>query len=178
LLRHLRGIGTTGRERGNPRQSHWTAIAQQCPRLAACDWHQLPQSALAIEELFGITFTPAALIGFEKILARLAEPVVQDIQQKLASTDGPVHADETYSTLNGSRAYYWVHANDSYVHFKFDTTRSGQVSREVLGQDFTGTLVTDCYSAYAAQLAGAKQKCLAHLARFGRAKLLLSLSEL
>jgi transposase len=123
---------------------------------------------LAIEELFGITFTPAALIGFEKMLARLAEPVVQDIQKKLASTDGPVHADETYSTLNGARAYYWVHANDSYVHFKFETTREGQVSRDVLGQDFTGTLVTDCYVGYAAQLAGAKQKCLAHLARSAR----------
>jgi transposase len=123
---------------------------------------------LAIEELFGIKVTPGALIGFEKMLAKLAKPVVQDIQKKLASTDGPVHADETYSTLNGARAYYWVHANDSYVHFKFETTREGQVSRDVLGPDFTGTLVTDCYVGYAAQVAGAKQKCLAHLARAAR----------
>jgi transposase len=128
-------------------------------------YRKVPQ---AIQELFGITFTPAALIGFEKMLARLAEPVVEDIQKKLASTDGPVHADETYSTLNGARAYYWVHANDSYVHFHFDTTRSGEVSRKILGKDFTGTLVTDCYAGYAAHAAGAKQKCLSHLARTAR----------
>lgn len=34
--------------------------------------------------------------------------------------------------------------------------------------DFTGTLVTDCYSAYIAHSAGAKQKCLSHLARTAR----------
>jgi hypothetical protein len=38
----------------------------------------------------------------------------------------------------------------------------------LLGVDFTGTLVTDCYSAYDAQGAKAKQKCLSHLARTAR----------
>ncbi len=33
---------------------------------------------------------------------------------------------------------------------------------------FTGTLVTDCYAGYFASAAGAKQKCLAHLARTAR----------
>lgn len=128
-------------------------------------YRKIPQ---AIQELFGITFTPGALIGFEKLLARLAEPVVADIAKKLGSSYGAVHADETYSTLDGARAYYWVHADNSYVHFQFDTTRSGKVSRDVLGNDFTGTLVTDCYAGYAAHVAGAKQKCLAHLARTAR----------
>jgi transposase len=121
-----------------------------------------------IEEMFGITFTPAALIGFEKLVAELAQPVVDDIAKKLASSDGAVHADETYSMLDGRRAYFWVHGTTRYVHFEFGTTRSGQVSRDVLGDHFTGTLVTDCYSGYIAHTAGAKQKCLAHLARTAR----------
>jgi hypothetical protein len=53
-------------------------------------------------------------------------------------------------------------------HFQLDTSRAGEVSRELLGVDFAGTLVTDCYSAYAAQGAKAKQKCLSHLARTAR----------
>lgn len=118
-----------------------------------------------LEELFGITFTPAALIGFEAMLAERAEPVVEDIAKKLSSSDGPVHADETFWTLDGNRAYYWVHGDEKFVHFQFDTTRAGEVSRDILGKDFTGTLVTDCYSGYFAHVAGAKQKCLAHLAR-------------
>lgn len=135
-------------------------------------YRKVPQ---AIEEMFGITFTPAALIGFESMLAALAEPVVEDIAKKLSSSDGPVHADETFWTLNGTRAYYWVHGDEKYIHFQFDTTRAGQVSRNVLGDDFTGTLVTDCYSGYHAHSAGAKQKCLAHIAR--RAHLWQKLTE-
>lgn len=119
----------------------------------------------AIEELFGITFTPAALIGFETMLAELAEPVVDDIAKKIASSEGAVHADETYWTLDGQRAFFWMHGDEKYIHFQFDTTRKGEVSRNILGEDFTGTLVTDCYSGYFAQVAGAKQKCLVHLAR-------------
>ena len=122
----------------------------------------------AIADLFEFRFTPAALIGFEKLLAANAEPVVDDIRKKIAASDGAVHADETYWTLDGERAYYWVHATDQYIHFQFDTSRAGEVSRDLLGVDFAGTLVTDCYSAYDAQGAKAKQKCLSHLARTAR----------
>jgi transposase len=122
----------------------------------------------AIAELFDFRFTPAALIGFEKLLAANAEPVSDDIRKKIAASDGAVHADETYWTLDGERAYYWLHATQEYIHFQFDTTRAGEVSRELLGEDFAGTLVTDCYSAYDAQGAKAKQKCLSHLARTAR----------
>jgi hypothetical protein len=119
----------------------------------------------ALEEMFGFSFVPASLIAFEKVLAGLAEPLVDDIAKKIGSSDGAVHADETYWTLNGERAYYWLHATTEYVHFQFDSSRAGEVSRAVLGEDFTGTLVTDCYSGYHAHQAKAKQKCLAHVAR-------------
>jgi transposase len=120
------------------------------------------------EEMHGITFTPAALIGFETMLATNAEPVVVVLAQKIASSDGPIHADETYWTTDGFRSYYWVHGDEKYIHFQYDTSRAGQVSRDILGGDFTGTLVTDCYAGYAASSAGAKQKCLAHIARTAR----------
>ena len=121
-----------------------------------------------IEEMFGITFTPAALIGFETMLAENAEPIVEDIAKKLGSSDGPVHADETYWTTDGTRSYFWVHGDEKFIHFQYDPSRAGQVSRDILGDDFTGTLVTDCYAGYAASVAAAKQKCLAHLARTAR----------
>jgi transposase len=119
----------------------------------------------ALEEMFGFSFVPASLIAFEKLLAELAEPLVDDIAKKVGSSDGAVHADETYWTLDGERAFYWLHATTLYVHFQFDCSRAGEVSRAVLGEDFTGTLVTDCYSGYHAHQAKAKQKCLAHVAR-------------
>lgn len=128
-------------------------------------YRKVPQ---IIQELYGITFTPAALIGFETMLAEVAEPVVDDIAKKLASSEGAVHADETYWTTDGLRSYFWMHGDEKYIHFQYDTSRAGQVSRDILGDDFTGTLVTDCYSGYFASAAGAKQKCLSHLARTAR----------
>jgi transposase len=86
----------------------------------------------AIADLFEFRFTPAALIGFEKLLATDALPVVDDIRKKIAASDGAVHADETYWTLDGERAYYWLHATEEYIHFQFDTTRAGEVSRQLL----------------------------------------------
>ena len=128
-------------------------------------YRKIPQ---VMQEMFGITLSPAALIGFEKQLCELAQPVVDDIAKKIASSDGAVHADETYFVLDGRRAYFWVHGTTRYIHFTFGTTRSGKVSRDVLGDLFSGTLVTDCYSGYIAHTAGAKQKCLVHLARTAR----------
>src|SRR5262249_57404431 len=60
----------------------------------------------AIEDLFEFRFTPAALIGFERLLAPDALPVVDDIRKKIAASDGAVHAHETYWTLHRERAYY------------------------------------------------------------------------
>jgi hypothetical protein len=128
----------------------------------------LRKAPRAIEDLFEFRFAPAALIGFEKLLAAAAEPVVDDIRKKVAASDGAMHADETYWTLDGQRAYYWLHATAQYIHFPFDTSRAREVSRDLLGADFAGTLVTDCYSAHDARGARAKQKCLSHLARTPR----------
>ena len=128
-------------------------------------YRKVPQ---VIEELYGVKFTPAALIGFETMLADKSRPIVEDIRKKLASSDGAVHADETYWTTDGDRSYFWVHGDTKFIHFQYDTTRAGQVTRNILGNDFTGTLVTDCYSGYSASVAGAKQKCLAHVSRKAR----------
>lgn len=128
-------------------------------------YRKVPQ---ALEEMFGFSFVPASLIAFEKVLAKLAEPVSEDIAKKIGSSEGAVHGDETYSSVDGKRAYYWLHATEHYVHFEFSMSRAGEVSRNVLGDNFTGTLVTDCYSGYHAHVAGAKQKCLAHVARRAR----------
>ncbi|MCA9147268.1 MAG: transposase [Planctomycetales bacterium] len=101
-------------------------------------YRKVPQ---VIQELYDITFTPAALIGFETMLAEKAEPVVDDIAKKLASSDGPVHADETYWTTDGVRTFFWMHGDEKYIHFQYDTSRAGQVSRDILRNAGTVTSV-------------------------------------
>ncbi|MCY2963070.1 MAG: IS66 family transposase [Planctomycetota bacterium] len=126
---------------------------------------KVPQAIAGLSQL---RFTSSALFGFETKLARNAKPLVRDIAGKIRSTNDALYADETYWSLDGKRAYFWIHATRRYVHFHFTPTRAGKVSRRILGDDFTGILVTDCYAGYDAQEAAAKQKCLAHLTRTAR----------
>ena len=118
----------------------------------------------ALAGIGGITFVPASLLNFEKTVEEKADPLVEDITKKVASSD-VTHADETYWSENGRRAYFWFHGNERYAHFEFSESRAGQVSRDILGEYFDGILITDCYSGYGRHRAQAKQKCLAHLRR-------------
>jgi len=43
-----------------------------------------------------------------------------DIAKKLGSSEGAVHADETYWTLDGDRAYFWVHGDEKFIHCPCD----------------------------------------------------------
>ena len=66
---------------------HLRSTAIYLRNVIGISYRKIPQ---AIEELFGITFTPAALIGFETRLAEKAKPVVDDIAKKLGSSDEAV----------------------------------------------------------------------------------------
>ena len=59
---------------------HLRSTAIYLRNVIGISYCKIPQ---AIEELFGITFTPAALIGFETMLAEKAKPIVDDIAKKL-----------------------------------------------------------------------------------------------
>jgi transposase len=51
------------------------------------------------------------------------------------------------------------------AHFYICGSRSGQVSRTILGDDYRGGLITDCYAGYDRHRTQRKQKCLSHVKR-------------
>lgn len=116
----------------------------------------------------GLKVCPGTLINFEIDMARQAQPLVDDIVKKLASSEGAVHSDGTGWPLDGTSAAFWFHGDQQLAHFHFDESRAGQVSRDILGSTFAGTLVTDCSTVSWRHVAGRKQKCLAHVRRTAR----------
>jgi hypothetical protein len=117
-----------------------------------------------LERLLRFKFSPSALIGFAEQGRRRAQPLADDIVAKLHYA-AVVCADETYWTIDGASAYIWFHGNEELAYFQIDTSRAGEVSRQILGETFDGGLITDCYSGYAKHTTKLKQKCLAHLRR-------------
>ncbi len=118
----------------------------------------------AIEGLDSLGFTPAALLGFEKKAAERARPLAYDVAKKLRACEVN-HADETHYTIHGKPAQAWFHGNERLAHFYICGTRSGKISRKILGADYAGGLVMDCYAGYDRHATKIKQRCLQHLKR-------------
>lgn len=121
----------------------------------------------AVAGLDSLLCTAAAVLGFEKHAANKARPLARDVAKKLRACEVN-HADETYWTINARRAFAWFHGNANLAHFLIVGTRSGKISRGVLGKDYEGALVTDCYAGYDRHATKIKQKCLVHLKRTAR----------
>jgi transposase len=118
----------------------------------------------AVAGLVQFNFVPASLLRFGAEAARKAQPLAHDVAEKLRACEVN-HADETYYRVNGKPAYVWFHGNEDLAHFCITGTRSGKISRTILGTDYQGGLVTDCYSGYDRHGTLLKQKCLSHLKR-------------
>jgi transposase len=114
--------------------------------------------------LDSLSFTPAALLGFEQQAAKKARPLAYDVAKKLRACEVN-HADETCWPMNKKRGVAWFHGNEHLAHYWICGTHSGKITRKILGNDYAGKLVTDCNAVYDRSAAKAKQKCLDHLKR-------------
>ena len=122
----------------------------------------------AIAGLAQFDFVPASLLHFGKEAAAKAKPLAQDVAEKLRACDAN-HADETYYRIDGQPAIVWFHGNENLAHFYVTGTRSGKVSRMILGEDYAGGLHMDCYAGYDRHKTPIKQRCLSHLKRSAEA---------
>ena len=116
----------------------------------------------AVQGLDSLSFVPATLLGFEKQAAKMAAPLAHDVAKKLRACEVN-HADETYYRISGKPAYVWFHGNEHLAHFHICGTRSGKISRKILGKDYAGGLVMDCYAGYNRHATKIKQRCVQHL---------------
>jgi len=75
-----------------------------------------------------------------------------------------VHADETGWREDGLNGYLWSFSSERVHYLVERQSRASEVVREVLGEEFSGVLVSDFYSAYNC-LDGPHQRCWVHLLR-------------
>jgi hypothetical protein len=113
-------------------------------------------------KLFGLGLETGTVAYLKREMAAYYTPAQREILRRI--TEGQlVHADETYVSIKGKRAYVWVLANMHEVVYVYSPTREAAVVQELLG-GFKGVLVSDFYAAYDS-IQCPQQKCLIHLAR-------------
>src|SRR4051794_10375990 len=144
------------------------AAVQLGPRLlglAADLKHRLGVSyrktASLLLTLTGLTVTASALVRSGHRLRRHAR-ATYDRLVEAARSAAVQHVDETGWKISGRSAWLWVFADEHTTLYRIRPSRAHDVAVEVLGEDFAGVLVSDCFLAYD-PLPFAKQKCLAHL---------------
>jgi len=107
------------------------------------------------EMAFGLEVTAGGLCQAEARLAEKAEPIYRGCMRTR-----PAGGSGSYLCLS-------VFTNQKITVYTIEERRSHEVVVEILGREFKGVLVSDCFTAYDAQaLEGwLKQKCFTHILR-------------
>lgn len=117
-----------------------------------------------VQTILGIPLSQGSLAKMHQWFCRSLYPSYEQ-WWSLVQQPGVRCVDETSYRLNGTNYWMWVATSaDVCVLFLAPSRSSAQV-KSLLGEDFSGILSSDCWSAYNPQAAEAKQKCLAHIER-------------
>jgi transposase len=117
-----------------------------------------------MDDLFGVPMSASTISQSEKatteVVAKPMEEARAYVQEQAVA-----HLDETSWRQGDKRAWLWVAVTSLVTVFLVRMSRGGQVARELLGEKFSGILVTDRYSAYNWYPVRWRQVCWAHLLR-------------
>ena len=109
-----------------------------------------------------LTLSLGAIVDATRRVADKGQRELADIVERIRGSP-VVHADETGWREDGHNGYVWTFSTPTERYFLRRGRDKGVVD-EVLGEDFTGVLVSDFYAAYH-HYDGPKQRCWAHLLR-------------
>lgn len=148
--------GRIGRCRFGPRVIAAIATMASVERLPG----RLIQERLRRE--YGLRISHGGIIGLLQRMAAAGQPAYEHLQQEIRASP-VVHADETGWRENGQHTTVWTVSTTQLISVHHGR-RTNEAIDGILGADFGGTIVADCYAAYNHFL-GPKQRCWAHLVR-------------
>lgn len=113
-----------------------------------------------LERLFSLKLTPG---GLTQALARSADRLQPAFDQLMADLRGQsaVWVDETSWWVGGPGWWLWTFTAPDLTVYHVDSSRGRDVVLDVLGQDFSGVLTSDCLVSYE-NLPYVMHKCYAH----------------
>jgi transposase len=115
-------------------------------------------------DLFGVPMSVGTISQSEQATtAVVAEPV--EAARASVHEQAVAYLDETSWRQGRKRAWLWVAVTSMVTVFLIRMSRGGQVARELLGEHFSGILVTDRYSAYNWYPVRWRQLCWSHVLR-------------
>jgi hypothetical protein len=120
-----------------------------------------------LREMTGIAITQSAITQDALKQAKGSVGAAYQELRRQVRHSPVTYTDDTGWRVGGDGAYLMAFDTDQQTVYQIRTQHGNQQVREVIPNDYTGTLVTDRFSSYEAEeLAGVEQhKCLSHLIR-------------
>jgi len=115
-------------------------------------------------DVFGVPVSVGTISQLEQATTAAVAVPVEEARTSVHE-QAVAHLDETRWRQGGKRAWLWVAVTSVVTVFLVRLSRGAQVARELLGEEFSGILVTDRYSAYNWYPVRWRQVCWAHLLR-------------
>ena len=119
-----------------------------------------------LDDAFQLRVTRGGWCQADTRLARRARPIYAELVQLLRAS-AVVHADETGWRIGTLSAWLWVFTNREVTVYTIRGSRGHEVVVDILGKEFRGILVADCFLAYNHRELEEwlQQKCVGHLLR-------------
>jgi transposase len=141
-----------------PRVQATVALCTGAYRLSKRTAHQV------MDDLLGVPISVGTISQLEQATTKVLAAPVKEARDAV-ERQAVAQVDETSWRQGGKRAWLWVAVTSMVTVFVIRMSRGGQVARELLGDGFSGRLVTDRYSAYNWYPVRWRQLCWAHLLR-------------
>lgn len=123
------------------------------------------QVGRVMADLFGLQVTRSALVGFDEAIYQKGKPFYEMLKKKLYLSPYCCVDETGWLVLAIRPGWMWIFNNENICLYLINKSRGSEVVKLVLGEDYLGILVSDCFSSYNPISAGGKQKCIAHILR-------------
>ena len=133
----------------------------------------LRKTATYLETSHAFKITPMAINEMIARVAEAAEKEYEDIKIRIRNST-KIYIDESSFSVLGKNQWIWVFRTETDILLVIRPSRGSNVLEEILGKDYSGTVICDCWRAYNFLELALLQRCWAHLLR--KSKELLSVA--
>lgn len=124
----------------------------------------LRKSVSFLDSSFAFKLTPATVNAIIKRASDAAQKDYEKLKYQIRNSD-KVYVDETSFSVLGKNQWVWVFRTKQDILLIIRPSRGSNVLEEILGKDYPGTVICDCWRAYNFLSKAHLQRCWAHLLR-------------
>lgn len=121
------------------------------------------QIQLYVQTFHGLTISIGEIVEVLHRLKDHLQPELNTLKSAIRASPA-VQADETGWREDGLNGYIWSVSTPSIRYYEYHHSRSGEVVKELIGEDFEGVLGSDFYAGYNIHQ-GLHQRCWVHYLR-------------